>query len=150
MYLDNPGGTQVHRSVYEAVTGFYERANANLDGPFETSILAGDVLSDARAAGAWFLGAGSSDEIIFGANMTTLTMHASRILLRDLGPGDEVLVTGLDHDANVAPWMLAAADRGVTVRQAGKTLPPSSPTAPAWRRSVGHPTAPAPSTMSSG
>ena len=49
MYLDNPGGTQVHRSVYEAVTGFYERANANLDGPFETSILAGDVLSDARA-----------------------------------------------------------------------------------------------------
>ena len=118
MYLDNPGGTQVHRSVYEAVTGFYERANANLDGPFETSILAGDVLADARAAGAWFLGAGSSDEIIFGANMTTLTMHASRILLRELGAGDEVLVTGLDHDANVAPWLLAAADRGVTIRQA--------------------------------
>ena len=76
------------------------------------------MLADAREAAARFLGAGSPDEIMFGANMTTLTMHASRILLRDLGPGDEVLVTGLDHDANVAPWLLAAADRGVTIRQA--------------------------------
>jgi cysteine desulfurase family protein (TIGR01976 family) len=80
------------------------------------------MLADARATAARFLGAASPDEIIFGANMTTLTMHASRTLLRDLGPGDEILLTGLDHDANVAPWMLAAADRGVTVRQAGIDL----------------------------
>ena len=118
IYLDNPGGTQVHGSVIAAVSDFYERANANLDGPFESSRLAGEMLTDAREAAARFLGAGSPDEIVFGANMTTLTMHASRILLRDLGPGDEVLVTGLDHDANVAPWLLAAADRGVTIRQA--------------------------------
>ncbi|MGN6380682.1 MAG: cysteine desulfurase-like protein, partial [Gaiellales bacterium] len=77
------------------------------------------MLEAARVAAARFLGAGSPAEIIFGANMTTLTMHASRTLCRELGPGDEVLVTGLDHDANVAPWMLAAADRGATVRTAG-------------------------------
>ena len=104
------------------MTDYYERANANLDGPFETSRLSGEVLADARETAARFLGAAAPEEIIFGANMTTLTMHASRILLRDLGPGDEVLVTGLDHDANVAPWLLAAADRGATIRQAGIDL----------------------------
>ena len=77
------------------------------------------ILAEARSEAAAFLGAASGSEIVFGANMTTLTMHASRILFRGLGPGDEVLVTGLDHDANVAPWMLAASDRGVTVRQVG-------------------------------
>jgi cysteine desulfurase family protein (TIGR01976 family) len=76
------------------------------------------MLADARAQAAEFLGA-QAGEIVFGANMTTLTMHASRTLFRELGPGDEVLVTGLDHDANVAPWLLAAEDRGVMVRQVG-------------------------------
>ena len=108
--------------MIEAVTDYYVRANANLGGPFETSVLSEQVLTEARTAAAEFLGAESPEEIIFGANMTTLTMHASRTLLRDLGPGDEVLVTGLDHDANIAPWLLAAEDRGVTIQQAGIDL----------------------------
>jgi cysteine desulfurase family protein (TIGR01976 family) len=118
VFLDNPGGTQVHQSVYDAVADYYRDANANLGGPFATSVASDRMLDEARAEAAAFLGA-SPAEIVFGANMTTLTMHASRILCRGLGPGDEILVTGLDHDANVAPWMLAASDRGVTVRQAG-------------------------------
>jgi selenocysteine lyase/cysteine desulfurase len=84
-----------------------------------TSQASDAMLEEARSEAAAFLGAGSGAEIVFGANMTTLTLHASRILCRALGPGDEILVTGLDHDANVAPWMLAASDRGVTIRQAG-------------------------------
>ncbi len=122
IYLDNPGGTQVHGSVLEAIHGYLEHDNANLGGPFTTSVASDRMLAGARASVAEFLGAASGAEIVFGANMTTLTMHASRTLCRDLGPGDEVLVTGLDHDANVAPWMLAAADRGVTIRQAGIDL----------------------------
>ena len=122
VYLDNPGGTQIHRAALEAMEGYLRDSNANLGGPFETSRASDAMLEDARAAAAELHGAGSPDEIVFGANMTTLTMHASRILCRELGPGDELLVTGLDHDANVAPWMLAAADRGVTVRQAGIDL----------------------------
>jgi cysteine desulfurase family protein (TIGR01976 family) len=118
VFLDNPGGTQVHQSVYDAVAGYYRDSNANLGGPFATSVASDRMLADARAQAASFLGA-QSGEIVFGANMTTLTMHASRTLFRELGPGDEVLVTGLDHDANVAPWLLAAEDRGVTVRQVG-------------------------------
>jgi cysteine desulfurase family protein (TIGR01976 family) len=118
IYLDNPGGTQVHASVYAAIEEYYRDKNANLGGPFVTSVASDQVLADARAAAAGFLGA-QPGEIVFGANMTTLTMHASRSLFRDLGPGDEVLVTGLDHDANVAPWLLAAEDRGVVVRQVG-------------------------------
>src|SRR6476659_2732010 len=119
VFLDNPGGTQVHRSVYDAVESYYRDSNANLGGPFVTSQASDRILGEARAEAAAFLGAASGSEIVFGANMTTLTMHASRILCRGLGPGDEILVTGLDHDANVAPWMLAASDRGVTIRQAG-------------------------------
>ena len=119
VYLDNPGGTQVHGRVIEAMRDYLVQSNANLGGPFETSRRSDEMLEAARAGAAGFLGAGSPSEIVFGANMTTLTMHASRILCRELGPGDEVLVTGLDHDANVAPWILAAADRGVTVRTAG-------------------------------
>ena len=118
VFLDNPGGTQVHRSVYDAIAGYYRDQNANLGGPFATSVASDQMLADARAQAAAFLGA-QAGEIVFGANMTTLTMHASRTLFRELGPGDEVLVTGLDHDANVAPWLLAAEDRGVTVRQVG-------------------------------
>ena len=118
VYLDNPGGTQVHGSVIEAMAAYLRDRNANLGGPFETSRLSGGTLAAARAAAAGFLGA-QPEEIVFGANMTTLTFHASRILLRELEPGDEVLVTGLDHDANVSPWLLAAADRGATVRVAG-------------------------------
>jgi cysteine desulfurase family protein (TIGR01976 family) len=117
IHLDNPGGTQVHGSVIDAVSEYYTRFNANLGGPFETSVESGRVLDEARRDMALMLGA-DPEEIVFGANMTTLTFHASRALTRDLGPGDEILVTRIDHDGNVAPWLLAAEDRGVTVRHA--------------------------------
>src|SRR5947208_162368 len=96
VHLDNPGGTQVHGSVIEAVGEYYTRFNANLGGPFETSVESGRVLEDARRDMAVMLGA-DPGEIVFGANMTTLTFHASRALTRDLGPGDEILVTRIDH-----------------------------------------------------
>jgi cysteine desulfurase family protein (TIGR01976 family) len=121
VFLDNPGGTQVHQTAIDAMTGYLRETNANLGGPFATSVASGQMLADARRELALLLGA-SAGEIAFGANMTTLTMHAARTLCRDLGRGDEVLVTGLDHDANIAPWLLAAADRGVQVRQAGIDL----------------------------
>ena len=117
IHLDNPGGTQVHGSVIDAVSEYYTRFNANLGGPFETSVESGRVLDEARRDMALMLGA-DPGEIVFGANMTTLTFHASRALTRDLGRGDEILVTRIDHDGNVAPWLLAAEDRGVTVRHA--------------------------------
>jgi len=85
VFLDNPGGTQAHRSVYEAVEAYYRDANANLGGPFETSRRSDAMLEEARTVAAEFLGAASGHEIVFGANMTTLTMHASRILCRSLG-----------------------------------------------------------------
>jgi cysteine desulfurase family protein (TIGR01976 family) len=115
VHLDNPGGTQVHGSVPRAIERYLRDENANLGGAFETSRLSGRVLADARGRVAGLLGA-DAGEVVFGANMTTLTFHASRALLRDARPGDEVLVTRLDHDANVAPWLLAAEDRGATVR----------------------------------
>ena len=113
IYLDNPGGTQVHASVIEAVSDYYLHSNANLGGPFETSQASDAVLSGARADLAAMLGC-DAGEVVFGANMTTLTFHASRALTRDLGAGDEILVTRVDHDGNVAPWLLAARDRGVS------------------------------------
>jgi cysteine desulfurase family protein (TIGR01976 family) len=114
VYLDNPGGTQVHGSVIEAIADYYLNSNANLGGPFETSRASDRVLADARRDVALMLGA-DAEEIVFGANMTTLTFHASRALTRELGPADEILVTRVDHDGNVAPWLLAAEDRGATV-----------------------------------
>jgi cysteine desulfurase family protein (TIGR01976 family) len=115
VHLDNPGGTQVHGSVIDAVSEYYTSFNANLGGPFATSVESDRVLAEARRDTALMLGA-DPGEIVFGANMTTLTFHASRALVRDLGPGDEILLTRVDHDGNVAPWLLAAQDRGVTVR----------------------------------
>jgi cysteine desulfurase family protein (TIGR01976 family) len=115
IHLDNPGGTQVHGSVIDAVTEYYHRFNANLGGPFETSLESDRVLASARGDSAALLGAEPA-EIIFGANMTTLTFHVSRALTRGLSPGDEILLTRVDHDGNVAPWLLAAEDRGLTVR----------------------------------
>ena len=93
IYLDNPGGTQVHASVIEAVSDYYLHSNANLGGPFATSIASDRILAEARSQVAAFLGAGA-EEIAFGANMTTLTMHASRTLFRELGPGDGYSVPG--------------------------------------------------------
>jgi cysteine desulfurase family protein (TIGR01976 family) len=118
VFLDNPGGTQVPQSVIEAMTDYLVHYNANCDGAFATSQRSDAILNEARAAVADFLNAASPDEIVFGPNMTTLTLGVSRALARDLGPGDEIVVTWMDHDANISPWLLVAEDRGATVRWA--------------------------------
>src|SRR3954447_9748008 len=116
VFLDGPGGTQVTDTVIEAVSRYYREANANHGGTFLTSERSDAMLDDAHAALADLLNAASPSEIKFGANMTTLTMHIARSILATLAAGDEIVVTSLDHEANVGPWRSAAADRGVTVR----------------------------------
>jgi len=114
--FDGPGGTQVPDTVIEAVAGYYRTSNANHEGPFLTSERSDAVLAEAHAALADLLNAGGPDEIKFGANMTTLTMHLARSVAASLQPGDVIVVTSLDHEANVGPWRAAAADRGLVVR----------------------------------
>src|SRR5512133_2005255 len=116
VFFDNPGGTQCPRVVIDAVANYLAHDNANHGGAFATSRRSDAMLADAHQAMADMLGAGSADEIVFGANMTTLTFGVSRALGRWLSPGDEVIVTHLDHDANVGPWLHVAADRGAAVR----------------------------------
>ncbi|MBN1137376.1 MAG: cysteine desulfurase-like protein [Anaerolineae bacterium] len=117
VYFDGPGGTQVPRSVIAAMEDYLVHANANTHGAFVTSRRSDETIARAREAGADLLNAPSPAEVVFGPNMTTLTFHLSRALARKLGPGDEVVVTRLDHDANIAPW-LQLQERGVTVRWA--------------------------------
>ena len=117
-YLDGPGGTQVHGSVIEAMAGFMERGGSNLDGPFVTSQETGEVQDGARSAVADLFGA-EPNEIVFGQNMTSLTYAMSRSLARTWKPGDNIVLTRLDHDANVSPWIQAATDAGVDVRFVG-------------------------------
>jgi len=115
-FLDGPGGTQVPQRVIDAISDYLRRDNANTGGAYATSRHTDAMLAEARAAMADFLNCGA-DEIVFGPNMTTLTYAMSRAIGRDLGPGDEILVTRLDHDANVSPW-LALEEKGVTIRWA--------------------------------
>jgi cysteine desulfurase family protein (TIGR01976 family) len=118
IFLDNPGGTQVHQSVIDATTDYYLRANANHGGAFATSQRSDAILDEAHIAVADMLNAASPDEVVFGPNMTTLTLGVSRALAREISPGDEIVVTRMDHDANISPWLLVAEDRGATVRWA--------------------------------
>jgi cysteine desulfurase family protein (TIGR01976 family) len=118
VYFDNPGGTQVPQEVADAVGHCLLHANANVHGAFPNSARADAVVAEAHAAMADFLGAERPEEIAFGPNMTTLTFALSRALGRELREGDEILLTTLDHDANIAPWLLLAEDRGLTVRWA--------------------------------
>ncbi len=121
VFLDGPGGTQVPQGVIDAISSYLRRDNANTGGAYATSRHTDAMLADARAAMADFLHC-AADEIVFGPNMTTLTYMMSRTIARgiggrELGPGDEILVTRLDHDANVSPW-LALEEKGVTIRWA--------------------------------
>jgi len=115
-FFDNPGGTQVAQQTVDRMTRYLIESNANHGGAFATSRASDAVLDEARAAMADFYNATRPEEIVFGNNMTTLTLHLSRSLSRTWNPGDEIVVTRLDHDANITPWVLAAQDRGVTVR----------------------------------
>ncbi len=116
IYLDNPGGTQIAQASLDSMTGYLLKHNANHGGAFRSSQQSDAVLDQAHAAMADFYNAGRAEEIVFGANMTTLTLHISRSIARAWNPGDEIVVTRLDHDANINPWVLAAQDRGVGVR----------------------------------
>jgi cysteine desulfurase family protein (TIGR01976 family) len=117
VFFDNPGGTQVHESVIAAMTDYLTRRNANTHGVFETSIRSDAVIDYARQAAADLLGAETS-EVVFGNNMTSLTFALGRSLAAEFGPEDEIVVTRLDHDANVAPWLMLAEDTGAQVRWA--------------------------------
>ena len=116
IYLDNPAGTQVPQAVADAVSHCLLTTNANLGGYFETTVAAQSVVDEAHQAMADFLGAASPQEIIIGANMTTLTYHMSRTLGRTLKPGDELILTRMDHEGNVSPWLQLAEDLGLVVR----------------------------------
>jgi len=116
VFLDGPGGTQVPQRVIDAISHYLRRDNANTGGAYASSRNTDAMIGEARAAMADFLHC-AADEIVFGPNMTTLTYAMSRAIGRDLAPGDEILVTRLDHDANVSPW-LALEETGVTIRWA--------------------------------
>lgn len=115
-YFDGPGGTQVPRQVVDAMVDYLLRHNANTHWAYPTSEETDALLSDARAAMADLL-ACEPAEVAFGNNMTTLTFHVSRALGAAWRAGDEIVVTDLDHEANVAPWLRLAAERGVTIRR---------------------------------
>ena len=116
IYFDNPAGTQVSNQVVEAMRDCLIESNANILGGFETSNRADRVLSEARRAMADFLNASSSEEIIFGQNMTTLTLHLSRSIGRQLSSGDEIILSRMDHDANISPWLLLAEDLNLEIK----------------------------------
>ena len=116
-FLDGPGGTQVPQRVIDAISNYLRRDNANTGGAYATSRHTDAMIAEARSAMADFLHC-AADEVVFGPNMTTLTYAMSRAIGRELKPGDEIVVTRLDHDANVSPWLQIAEDRGVTVRWA--------------------------------
>src|SRR5260370_10616254 len=110
-FLDGPGGTQVPQRVINAISDYLRTSNANTCGAYATSRHTDQVIAGARAAMADFLGC-DSDEVVFGPNMTSLTFAISRAIGRGLGPGDEIVLTHLDHDANISPWQ-ALEERGV-------------------------------------
>ena len=116
VFLDGPGGTQVPQRVIDAVSNYLAHHNANTGGAFETSRNTDRIVAEARAAMADFLHC-DADEIVFGPNMTTLTYALSRSLGRELGPGDEIVLTLLDHDANFSPWK-ALEETGATIHTA--------------------------------
>ena len=116
IYFDNPAGTQVPRRVADAMSDCLLRANANIGGYFRTSLSAGEIAADAQSAMQDFLNAPSSDEIIFGQNMTSLTFHVSRSIGRYFNAGDEIILSRMDHDANVEPWVLLARDHDFRIK----------------------------------
>ena len=116
IYLDGPGGTQVPEQVIAAIADYLRTSNSNLGGRFVTSAQTGELVLRTRIALAEFIHARKPQEIVFGQNMTSLTFALSRSLARAWSADSEIIVTSLDHDANIAPWRLAAAERGATVK----------------------------------
>lgn len=119
-YFDGPGGTQVPQRVLDAMRDYLVGSNSNIEGEYEASIRTDELIARARGAGGAFVN-GDPGGVAFGQNATTLNFLLTRAIGRLLEPGDEIITTTLDHDANVAPWLLLARDRGLTVRQIGVT-----------------------------
>lgn len=115
VYLDGPGGTQTPQCVIDAISAALTQGISNHGGPFLTSARSDGIVDAARAAMMDYYNARRPEEIIFGQNMTSLTFALSRAIARNWQPGDEIVVTRLDHDANISPWLMAAVDKGVTV-----------------------------------
>src|SRR5947209_16849710 len=113
-FFDGPGGTQVPDTVIEAISSYYRESNANVSGPYETSRRTEGLVAQARLTAAEFLRC-SPEETIFGANMTTLNFALTRTAARDWKAGDEIVVTKLDHDGNVSPWLELAHDKNLRV-----------------------------------
>src|SRR5512135_195597 len=116
IFFDNPGGTQIARQSLERITSYLVECNANHGGQFATSRASDAIIAEARSAMADFLNAGRPEEIVLGPNMTTLTFRLTHALAPTIQRGDTLVVTRLDHDANVAPWVRLAEDRGARVR----------------------------------
>jgi cysteine desulfurase family protein (TIGR01976 family) len=116
IYFDNPAGTQVSQYVIDKMSECLIEANANIGGYFRTSERVTTLVDEAHAAMADLLNAPSADEIVFGQNMTTLTLYMSRSIGRRMNPGDEIILTRMDHDANVQPWVLLARDLGFKIK----------------------------------
>ena len=115
VFFDGPGGSQVPDEVIEAIATYLRESNANVSGPYETSRRTEGLVDESRRAGAGFLGC-TPEEVVFGANMTTLNFALTRTIGRELQAGDEIVVTQLDHDGNVSPWLELARDLDLTVR----------------------------------
>jgi selenocysteine lyase/cysteine desulfurase len=115
IFLDNPAGTQVARTVLDRISNYLVEHNANHEGAFATSRESDALVEETRQTAADFLNARDPQEIIFGPNMTSLTFNISRSLVRTFNPGDEIVVTRLDHDANITPWVMAAEDHGCKI-----------------------------------
>ncbi len=120
IFLDAPGGTQVPEGVVSAMATYLVESNSNIDGAYEPSRRTDELIAEARRYAGAFVG-GDPDGVAFGQNMTTLNFNLSRAVGRTLSPGDEILTTALDHEGNVSPWLLMAADRGLVVREVGLT-----------------------------
>ena len=116
IYFDNPAGTQVPQSVVDAVSNTFIHSNANQGGAFRTSHAADKVVDDAHQAMADFLGTPDKGEIVIGDSTTTLGFHMSRSIARDFKPGDEIIVTRMDHEGNVAPWLEIAKDKNLVIK----------------------------------
>jgi len=116
IFLDNPAGTQIAQQSLARIQSYLLETNANHNAAFATSRASDELIDQARGAAADFLGAARPEEIVFGPNMTSLTFNLSRSLARWLNPGDTIVVTRLDHDANIQPWVLVAEDRGCVIR----------------------------------
>jgi cysteine desulfurase family protein (TIGR01976 family) len=116
IFFDNPGGTQISKNSLDRIENYLINCNANHGGAFATSLASDALVGEARQAAADFLNASRPEEIVFGPNMTTLTFGVSRALARTFNAGDTLVVTRLDHDGNISPWLMAAEDRGCKIR----------------------------------